>query len=220
MNDLMKLDIQMTSLELAELTSKEHNHLMRDIRSEIEMLGVEIGQSIFGQTSYTDSQGRTQPCYSFGKKGAMQLALKYDAHTRFRVIERIEELEKPQIQIDSNFMFQIATQLLEKENQIVLMKPKADFYDDVAGSKTAIQMSNVAKVLAVKGYGRNNLFEFLRSRSILQADNMPYQKFVDAGYFRVIEQKYNNKSNGQVEISMKTLVYQKGLDYIRKLLTA
>ena len=219
MNDLMKLDIQMTSLELAELTDKQHAHVMRDIRLEIEALGGS-NASIFGLVNYTDAKGEKRPCYSFGKDGAMQLALKYDALTRRKVILKLEELEKPQIQIDSNFMFQIATQLLEKENQIALMKPKADFYDNVAGSKTAIQMSNVAKVLAVKGYGRNNLFEFLRSKSILQADNMPYQKFVDAGYFRVIEQKYNNKSNGQVEISMKTLVYQKGLDYIRKLLTA
>ena len=42
MNDLMKLDIQMTSLELAELTGKRHADLMRDIRVEIDALGGRI----------------------------------------------------------------------------------------------------------------------------------------------------------------------------------
>ena len=47
-------------------------------------------------------------------------------------------------------------------------------------------------------------------------DNSPYQKYIDAGYFNVIEQHYMRK-NERV-ISFKTLVYQKGLDYIRGLI--
>lgn len=94
------------------------------------------------------------------------------------------------------------------------MKPKADFYDDVAGSKDAIQMADVAKVLNM-GIGRNKLFEILRNEGILDSRNIPYQRFIDAGYFRTIEQKYN-KPNGDVCIRIKTLVYQKGVEYIRK----
>ena len=77
-------------------------------------------------------------------------------------------------------------------------------------------MAEVAKVLKIKGYGRNNLFEFLRNKKILQRNNQPYQKYIDLGYFRVVETKFN-KPNGDIGINIKTLVYQKGLEYIRKL---
>ena len=92
----------------------------------------------------------------------------------------------------------------------------SDFFDAVADSKTAISMNEVSKVLGIKGYGRNNLFEFLRDKGVLDKYNVPYQRFVDRGYFRVIEQSY--MQNGERQITTKTLVYQKGVDAIRKLL--
>ena len=103
---------------------------------------------------------------------------------------------------------------LAKENAILL--PKAEFFDAVADSKDAVEMNAVAKVLAFPKMGRNNLFEFLRNQKILMNNNQPFQKFIDNGYFRVIEQKYMRK--GEQCITFKTLVYNKGLDYIRKML--
>ena len=111
----------------------------------------------------------------------------------------------------------VANNIIEEKNkQIEEMKPKADFFDSVADSKTAISMNEVAKVLNVKGYGINNLFEFLRENKILQNNNVPYQRYVDNGWFRVIEQKY--MKNGEPVVTTKTLVYQKGVDAIRKML--
>jgi len=103
---------------------------------------------------------------------------------------------------------------LEAQNKLML--PKAEFYDAVAGSTEAIAIGDAAKTLNM-GIGRNKLFEFLRNRKILMNNNRPYQRYIDCGYFRVIEQKYN-LPNGDTNISFKTLVYQKGLDYIRKIL--
>lgn len=100
---------------------------------------------------------------------------------------------------------------LQKQNQ--LMQPKAEFFDAVTDSKTAIPIGDVAKILDV-GIGRNKLFEFLRQKNILTSDNRPYQRYIDSGYFRVIEQKY--EVNGEVRINIKTLVFQKGIDWIRK----
>lgn len=94
------------------------------------------------------------------------------------------------------------------------MKPKAEFFDTVADSKTAISMNDVAKVLGIKGMGRNNLFEFSRNEKILMSNNVPFQIYVDRGYFRVIEQKY--MKNGEPCMNIKTLVYQKGVDFISK----
>lgn len=107
---------------------------------------------------------------------------------------------------------------VEAKEQLALenkeLKPKAEFFDAVTDSKDAIPMADVAKVLDM-GIGRNKLFEFLRSRNILMSDNRPYQKYVDAGYFRVVEQKYD-KGYGEIGINIKTLVFQKGIDYIRR----
>lgn len=100
--------------------------------------------------------------------------------------------------------------------QVLEMKPKAEFFDTVAESKTAISMNEVAKVLNIKGYGRNNLFEFLRENKILDRWNVPYQRYVDNGWFRVIEQHY--QKNGEPVVTTKTLVYQKGVDGIRKMI--
>ena len=108
-----------------------------------------------------------------------------------------------------------AKEKLLLENKV--LAPKAEFYDAVTGSTDAIDMANAAKVLAVPNLGRNTLFLVLRNLGILQHDNQPYQAHVDNGNFRVIEQKYT-KQDGSTHISMKTVVYQKGLDYIRKII--
>lgn len=116
-----------------------------------------------------------------------------------------------------------AKRWIEEEQQRQLLvaqiekdKPKVQFFDAVAGSKDSIEMGQVAKVLGIKGLGRNKLFELLRENKVLQKDNIPYQKYVDAGYFRVLEQKYTVPS-GETKVNIKTMVFQKGVDYIRKL---
>lgn len=98
--------------------------------------------------------------------------------------------------------------------KVLEMKPKAEFFDAVTDSKTAFSMNEVAKVLDYKGIGRNKLFEFLREQGILDRYNVPYQRYVDCGWFRVIEQKY--VKDGEQVVTTKTLVYQKGVDAIRR----
>ena len=120
-------------------------------------------------------------------------------------------------QIVANALVVANNIIANKDRQIETMKPKAEFFDAVTSSRDAIEIGKVAKVLGFKGYGRNNLFEFLRTREILMWNNQPYQKYIDCGYFRVIEQKYT-KPDGETVITFKTLVYQKGVNYIRKLL--
>lgn len=93
------------------------------------------------------------------------------------------------------------------------MLPKADFYDAVTGSPDTIDMAQAGKVLNM-GIGRNSLFKLLREQNILQKNNVPYQTFIDKGYFRCIESQYNTP-DGTAHISIKTVVFQKGLDFIR-----
>ena len=102
---------------------------------------------------------------------------------------------------------------LRAENAI--MAPKAAFYDQVADAKNAIDMRSAAAALNITGLGRNNLFEKLRNLEILDNENLPYRRFQDSGYFRVIITRYTDQY-GETHANTKTLVYPKGLDFIRK----
>ena len=113
---------------------------------------------------------------------------------------------------------EIANQKAEEATQKLLdNKYKIDFYDDVTGSSTTAEIATVAKILNFKNIGRNTLFDILRKQGILQKDNMPFQTYVDRGYFRVVESKWN-APNGDVKVNYKTVVYQKGIEYISKIL--
>lgn len=119
---------------------------------------------------------------------------------------------------------QVLHALLEYEKQYVkpleldneAMKPKAEFYDIVADSTDTFTMNEVAKNVNIKGLGRNKMFAFLRYHKILMLNNDPYQKYVDAGYFRSIQSTWIDKSNGR-HIYFKTVVFQKGIEFISKI---
>lgn len=94
---------------------------------------------------------------------------------------------------------------------------KVDFYDAVVHSKRAISMEKAAKILNFKDIGRNNLFKFLRLEKVLTIENLPRQIYIESKYFNVIEKGY--VLNGVWNVAHQTVVFQKGLDFIRKLLT-
>ena len=104
-----------------------------------------------------------------------------------------------------------------QEKQLIEQRPKVDFYDRVTESPDCIDIGQCAKVLNVHGIGRNKLFEILRQKKILNEHNQPYQKYVDCGYFRIIETSFN-LPDGTQKINLKTVVFQKGVDFIRKMI--
>lgn len=113
-----------------------------------------------------------------------------------------------------------AKEKLAAENKLLIEKnaelePKGIFFDAVTQSDATTSMADVAKILDM-GVGRNKLFSILKERKILQPDNKPYQKYIDAGYFKLVEEKYN-KGDG-TGIYYKTVAKQKGIDFIRKIL--
>ena len=109
-----------------------------------------------------------------------------------------------------------ARQELQQQNQ--LMKPKADFYDTVVSTESLLSIGDTAKLINKKGVGRNNLYKILKARKILMTDNIPYQQYIERGYFKVVESYYMAGDNKV--ITKTTYVKQKGVDYIRKLLTS
>lgn len=209
----------MTSREIAEVTGKEHKNVMRDIDVLLEQ-GVD--RLNFELTSYIDSCNRKQQMYVLTKKGCYILASGYNALLREKIINRWEELEnalKPQLPqtyleaLKELVKVEEEKQILKAEN--IEMLPKAEFFDDVVGSKDTVDMGTVAKILNL-GIGRNKLFELLREEKVLQSNNQPLQRYVDLGWFRLVESKYT-KPNGDTCINVKTVVFQKGVNGIRKI---
>ena len=78
-------------------------------------------------------------------------------------------------------------------------------------------MGDAAKLLNIKGIGRNTLFRILRDRGVLQWDNVPYQRYVSAGYFEVKE-RYVEQC-GDIAVKKTTFVTQRGLEWLRKTLS-
>lgn len=110
----------------------------------------------------------------------------------------------------------LAADLAEKvENQsavISYLEPRAQFHDSVAEAINCQTVQEVAKIL---GTGPNRFFCWLRDNKILMRNRMPYQQYIDAGYFRVIENQYKDKHR-EVQTYTRTLITGRGLIYLQK----
>ncbi len=95
-------------------------------------------------------------------------------------------------------------------------QPKIELYDQAMNSTSTFPMGDVSKILNL-GMGRNDLFRFLKNSHVLDEKNKPYQKYVDAGYFKLIETAYTNES-GVTFLNTQCVAFQKGLDFISKLI--
>ena len=109
--------------------------------------------------------------------------------------------------LSSDLQGKIVNELIEKNKEL------QTFYDDLLNTEGVYSMNTTAKELRI---GRNTLFAYLRGKSIMfyqDGANVPYQRFMNQGLFRVIESPC---ADGQYRPT--TYATKKGLDYIRKLL--
>ena len=121
---------------------------------------------------------------------------------------------------ESKYVRPLENKVIEQEQQLINSKPKVEFYDLVVESSSTFSIEEVAKTLNYKGVGRNILFKILRDNKILDTKNKPYQVYVDKGWFRLIETTWLHPKSGDVMVNYKTVVYQRGVDCIAKLLTS
>ena len=86
----------MTSLEIAELTGKQHYHVMEAIR-KMEPAWKKVCKSNFRLTSRTIVQPnggtREVPCYQLTKTECLYIATKFNDEARAKLVLRWEELE-------------------------------------------------------------------------------------------------------------------------------
>lgn len=120
-------------------------------------------------------------------------------------------------QIQARMIEDYSKQITLLENKIVEQQPKVNFYDIVTQSETHLDFEQVSKLLNYKNVGRNTLFKILRDNNILTMKNFPYQKYVELEYFKLVEGNYIR--NGEIEVYLKTVVSQKGIEFIDKLLS-
>ena len=112
-------------------------------------------------------------------------------------------------------LFKIQCRVINQLNERIRKdEPKVKFADHVGDSTNVIDVNRMAKLCADHGIriGRNRLFAWLRSRGILMGGNIPYQEYIENGYFRVKESVY--ETNGQTRTYQQTFVTGKGQQYI------
>lgn len=217
----------MTSLEIAEVTGKRHSDILEAIRN-MENAWAKVAQRKFPLGSYKDANNQSRPCYILNKTECLYVATKFNDEARAKLVLRWEELEnqarKSEI-VMPNFSNPAEAarawadqyeQRLKLEAKAREDAPKVEFYDTTAKSDDTFDLDNVAKTLNYKNIGRNNLFKILKEQKVLMRNRNPYQKYVDCGYFKIIQQPFDR--GGKPGINSKTVVYQKGVDFIKKLL--
>jgi anti-repressor protein len=112
-------------------------------------------------------------------------------------------IEEMTLLVIQNMQSKIADQSRQLEEQ----KPKVEFADKVVNTNNAISVREFGKVI---GMGEKKFFEWLRNNKLLMESNIPYQKYVEAGYFKVIEWVLEAKN----QVKFKTLITGKGQLYI------
>lgn len=96
-----------------------------------------------------------------------------------------------------DFIIQMATTLkeekqrrMEAEAKIAADKHKVDFYNAVGSTSATLTIERFAKLVTEKlgiQTGRNRMFQWLRKNGFLQANNMPYQRYINNGWFKTYE---------------------------------
>lgn len=215
-----------SSLEIAEITGKEHKNVMRDIRETLEQ--AEISPLKFEQ-SYLNSRNQTQPCYLLPRRECDLVISGYSVKYRLAIIDRWQELEQQAALSAFNIpkSYSEALRLCADQQDIIVEQgaalaiaaPKIHFYDTVMGSSTVCQIAVAAQV-AKLAYGRNILFQKLREDGILisggDRHNMPKQAYINNGFFTVEETAFKHPNTEEPIVKFTTHVTQKGLDYIIK----
>lgn len=159
----------MSSLQIAELTGKQHSHIMRDIRALLEQ-GVQ--ESNFG-LSYTIRQlpnggSKQEPYYQLTKTGCLILASGYNAVLREKIINRWIELETEaakQYQVPTSFrealLLAAAQQEQIEEQQRLLvaqgqtiadqnaaiaeLHERTSYLDQILNSKSTVTTTQIAQ---------------------------------------------------------------------------
>ena len=202
--------LTMSSREIAELTGKEHKHVIRDIRVMLEALG--DGPDLDHVAETKDSRGYTAEI-ALPKDLTLTLVAGYNVKLRKRIIDRCLELEArqaatPAIPQTLPEALRLAAEAIEErdrlalENQakaaaLAIAAPKAQALDRIAADDKALTVTQAAKVLGVK---REALTTWLSANGWMYRQNgswVAYQQHIQNGRLLYKEARYTDENTGQ-----------------------
>ena len=182
-NDSRKFDEKPVQLRHADFMAKVP-----------KVLGVELSEKF--RSVYTDTTGRTLPCYRFPKREACLMAMSYSYELQAQVFDRMtamEEALKAQKPVELSRMDLIQLALAAEQENIALkqhvavLEPKAKGLDRIADCTNALGIRESAKVLKV---GQNQLVQYLIDHKVVYRDQhgkiQAYQKSVDQKLIHVV----------------------------------
>lgn len=104
--------------------------------------------------------------------------------------------------------------LNQLEAKIELDAPKVEFAEAVEATESSIDVSAFANVLGIEQLGRNKLYTWFRTKGYLRENKEPYRKYIERGYFDVVEVPVNRPFFKSINI--KPLITPKGQVYFTK----
>jgi len=229
MNQLTNIQQTMSSREIAELTGKNHQHVLRDI-DKLNDNYEKLGMSKVGQGYYTlQTTGQQQHrCYELTKMQTIDLMTGYNIELRIKINRRWEELESQKASIDfsnPNTVLQLAqnwadeqAKRIEAETKLKEQAPQVAFAMAMIGSTSSCLIGQLAKIITQNGYeiGEKRLFSYLREKGYLGKSgenyNLPAQRFIEQGLFDI--KKGTRTGNGGILVTTQTpKVTGKGQQY-------
>jgi anti-repressor protein len=187
----------MSSREIAQLTGKRHDHVLRDC-DKLNQTYNDLGFPKIGEGSYTTSNTGNQQHREMllNKMQTMDLMTGYSIELRIKVNRRWEQLENSKVQSVSRIDLARMVIEVEEENQRLQIEAKQNehkvlFTDAVIGSNSSCLIGELAKVISQNGYtiGQNRLFDWLRDNGYLgkvgERRNIPNQQYVEQGLFEI-----------------------------------
>lgn len=228
MNEIINRET-MTSLEIAEVTGKRHDSVLRDIRN---LLAQGVDAHNFVETSYIDKANRQQKCFTLTKKGCLILASGYDALLREKIINRWEELETKEMsvaKIPTTFAEALrlaadqaekieaqqkqqeanSREIVELSGTIATMQPKVTYVDKILASKETVTTTQIAQDYGQSAKAFNVLLRNFGIQRKVGGQWILYAKYLPCGYVQsdTIPIEHKDGSSGSV---MHTKWTQKG----------
>lgn len=213
-------EMTMSSREIASLTNKRHDNVMRVIR---DLISGHVLSSQIEETPFVHPQNQqTYAEFHLGKRDSLITVARLSPEFTAAVVDRWQELEKKsQVSVPATFAEALqlaanqAKELEVKNQQLAIAAPKAEFADAVAGADKGVLLGQFAKAV---GLGPIAIFRILRELKIFisrgNSYNLPYQEFVERGYFTVKQGTY--ETNSETRISHTAMVTGKGEIWLRK----
>lgn len=187
--------INISSVEIAELCGKRHDNVMADIRTMLEQLKI---QSPEFSGDYTDSKGRTYPCFFLPKREALILVSGYRVDLRAKIIDRLNELESQQQGDLPKSLPDALRRLADQVEQTELLQLENQQKTEHIRSLESYFQPGLTPPQFVKGLNGVNcqqINEFLRSKGWLYKDNSKSWRVMSH-----VRDKYLTEQSRRVEI--------------------